>query len=77
VQLGALPELIRAGETGWLFAPGDTEACASRLAELLSQPALISAAGAAAREHVAREYAFEKMIAAYRAILSADARNGC
>ncbi len=36
---GSMPEMIREGETGWLVEPGDSDALANRLMELLSDPA--------------------------------------
>lgn len=75
-NFGALPELVRDGRTGRLFAPGDAEACGTIMAELLVHPNSISLMGEAARTVVAQECSFEKMIAAYRTILSAEAQNG-
>jgi glycosyltransferase involved in cell wall biosynthesis len=39
----ALTEIVQAGVTGWLHAPGDWRALAARLAELAESPAAIDA----------------------------------
>jgi glycosyltransferase involved in cell wall biosynthesis len=49
----ALPHLVRPGENGWLFQPGDVEDLATRLQELLSDPELRARFGAASRQIVA------------------------
>jgi glycosyltransferase involved in cell wall biosynthesis len=49
----ALPHLVRPGENGWLFQPGDVDDLATRLQELLSDPELRARFGAASRQIVA------------------------
>jgi glycosyltransferase involved in cell wall biosynthesis len=49
----ALPHLVRPGENGWLFQPGDVDDLASRLQELLSDPDMRVRFGAASRQIVA------------------------
>ena len=46
-RTGAIPEIIRDQETGFIVDVGDVEALKKRLAELLSDPALIEAMGEA------------------------------
>jgi glycosyltransferase involved in cell wall biosynthesis len=54
--VGGVPELVREGETGFLFRPGDVEALAARLAELHGQPEHARALGARGRGVVAAHY---------------------
>lgn len=61
-RVGALPELIEDGVTGRLVPPGDEEALARVLRELLEAPEMRRRLGAAAREHVARELSIERTL---------------
>jgi phosphatidylinositol alpha 1,6-mannosyltransferase len=51
----ALPHLVRAGETGWLYPPGDIAALADRLRRLLDDPSARVRMGAAGRELIAQQ----------------------
>ncbi len=53
-DLGALPELVQDGQTGWLFPPGDAEALAERIGRLRGDPAGSAALGLRGREQVVR-----------------------
>ncbi len=57
-KAGAPAEFIRAGEHGFLVDPSNPVEIADAIVELLSDPARASKMGAAAREWVAREFAF-------------------
>lgn len=48
----AMPEIVEEGETGFLVAPGDTEALADRLGALAAQPRLAEDMGRAARRRM-------------------------
>jgi glycosyltransferase involved in cell wall biosynthesis len=48
-NIGGIPELVRDGETGLLFPPGDADALAERLGRLWSDPALRARLGSQAR----------------------------
>ncbi|MCX7790443.1 MAG: glycosyltransferase family 4 protein [Chloroflexaceae bacterium] len=50
----AVPEVVPAGRAGLLAPPGDVDALAAALAELLERPALRAALGAYGREYVER-----------------------
>ncbi len=50
----AVPEVVPASQAGLLAPPGDVQALAAALAELLERPALRAAFGAYGREHVQR-----------------------
>jgi glycosyltransferase involved in cell wall biosynthesis len=57
--IGALPDLIQDGVSGYLVAPDDVDALACRLDELLSDPAKCRAMGHAGFEHVRANYTWE------------------
>ncbi|HTI26817.1 MAG TPA: glycosyltransferase [Kutzneria sp.] len=50
----ALPHLVRPGETGWLYPPGDVAALAGRLRQLLNDGAGRARMGAAGRELISQ-----------------------
>ncbi len=61
--VGANPEAIADGESGFLVPAGDSAALADRLAELLRNPALLPELGEAARRRVAAEFSAARMCA--------------
>ena len=61
--VGALPEIIEDGETGFLYPSGDVKAAASRVAELLDQPQLRERMGRRAAEVTRERFAPEKCLA--------------
>jgi glycosyltransferase involved in cell wall biosynthesis len=72
--IGALPETIADGETGWAVQPGDAAAFAARIAESLSLPpsrlaAIRTAAVRHAREHFSIERMQECTLAVYGELL--------
>ncbi|RME88071.1 MAG: glycosyltransferase [Anaerolineae bacterium] len=58
----AMEEIIRHEETGLLVPPEDSDALAKALARLLSQPALRQRMGEAARQRVAREFTWARVV---------------
>ena len=65
----ALPHLVRPGETGWLYPPGDIEALADRLRRLVEDPSARTRMGAAGRELVGQhtmENTLDRFEALYR-----------
>ena len=59
------PELVLDGATGFLVPPNDAVALAERIARYAADPELRRRHGAAGREHVARQYTVEQMVAGY------------
>jgi len=55
-RIGAYPELVREGETGLLFTPGDSNELAQQIKEVLNQPSHLDRMGYRAREIVAEKY---------------------
>ena len=54
-RCGTIPEIVRHGETGWLFRTGDPEDLAAALAALLAEPVRLAEWGRAARRYAAEE----------------------
>ncbi len=67
-RVGGNPELVREGETGSLFAAGDTDALARLLLTYAQDAARRQREGKAARARVEREFALARMAAAYQAV---------
>ncbi|HEV2237321.1 MAG TPA: glycosyltransferase family 4 protein [Ktedonobacterales bacterium] len=55
-RVGAIPEMVREGETGLLLPPGDVAALRNAIETLLASPDLRARMGAAARREVESEY---------------------
>jgi glycosyltransferase involved in cell wall biosynthesis len=60
--VGGVPDVVDDGETGFLVAPGDTDALAERLERLARDPALRVEMGATGRERVLRRYAVDRLV---------------
>lgn len=77
-RAGAMPEVVRHGETGLLVPPGEVEPLAEALVRLLRDPALArrlgQAAAADARSRLAWDRVASEMLAAYRDLLTREAR---
>lgn len=67
-RVGGNPELVQAGRTGSLFTAGDVDALARLLLEYAEDGVRRQREGAAARARVEREFALERMAAAYQAV---------
>jgi len=72
--VGGIPELIRHGETGFLFAPGDSAALAAALVEALRDRGRLDRLGEAvyrrAREHFSAEAMARRHLEIYETILA-------
>lgn len=66
-SVGGHRELIRHGETGWLFPPGDAAALATAIREAAGNPAL-AAVAAAGRRFVESERTWALSVARYAAV---------
>jgi sugar transferase (PEP-CTERM/EpsH1 system associated) len=64
-NVGALPELVEEGGTGFLVEPKDDQALAERLARFYAEPELALRFGDAARRKVEREHSLELMLRRY------------
>lgn len=73
-RVGAVPEVVVEGQTGWLFTAGDVAGCAAILQRLAEQPEEVAAAGRAGRRHVSATFPTAKMLAAYTARYAALGR---
>lgn len=58
--IGAPPEIIRHGETGYLVPPGDPEALADTIVKLFDHPEIAANLGDAARREVLRKYSIQR-----------------
>jgi glycosyltransferase involved in cell wall biosynthesis len=61
-RVGAVPETVRDGVEGLLFAPGDIDALAAHLQTLADDPQRAAAIGAAGRERVRQEFSLEQSV---------------
>ncbi len=72
-RMGGLPEMVRGGETGLLFDPGNAEDLASAIAWLAGHPDECMEMGRRAREFAEREYSpeshYPRLIEAYKRVL--------
>ncbi len=64
-DLAAMRELVRPGETGLLFRPGDSDDLAETIAGLLGDEARCGRIGRQAREHVLAVRQWDKLVARY------------
>jgi glycosyltransferase involved in cell wall biosynthesis len=60
-SVGGIPEQVEDGRTGYLTAPGDTEAMAARLAALLMSPLKSVAMGKRARARAVKQFDFTRL----------------
>ena len=75
--MGAIPEIVKHGETGLLVKPADSDDLGDAMAALLSDPSLGKAMGKKGLELVKREFSLERMTTetsdVYREVLGATA----
>ncbi len=60
--MGAIPEVVSDGETGFLCPPGDIDAMANSLANLLSDRVLRLYMGQIAEDHLETNFSVERMV---------------
>ena len=61
-NVGGASEAVTDGVTGFVVPPGDREALAERLRDLVRDPELRAAMGAAGRARYDAEFSFERML---------------
>lgn len=64
-NVGALPEIVVVGQTGYLVPPGDAAALAESIARLAGNPSLAAQLGTQARDRAMREHDFPRFVTAY------------
>jgi len=64
--VGGIPDLVAHGVTGWLVDAGDCDGMATRVVELLEEPALASAMARAARERAVQRFSLDQSVDATR-----------
>jgi sugar transferase (PEP-CTERM/EpsH1 system associated) len=67
-QVGGNPELVRHGQTGALFAPGDVLALADLIKNYTNDPALLAQHADRARAIAVSEYSLETMVTRYQQV---------
>ena len=74
-RVGGIPELVADGVTGLLVPPGDSDALAAALLNLLDQPGRATAFGKAARECIEQQYSFERMVTQFETLYMSGSTN--
>jgi glycosyltransferase involved in cell wall biosynthesis len=73
-HIGGIPELVRHGQTGFLFEPRNTQQLSSHIRTLLSDPDMRRQFGMAARKTAETEYSLERhgaaLLALYQSLAS-------
>jgi len=62
-RVGAVPDIVEDGVTGFIIEPGDVAALNDRIKRLLEDPALRARMGAAAREYCRTRFLAERVAA--------------
>lgn len=68
--VGALSDIIKGGETGFLLKSNDPEHIADRIVELLGRPELLERVSENAYKYVRKNFSYEKTLEAWQEILS-------
>lgn len=68
--VGAIPDIINDGETGFLLKSNDPKHIAERIVELLNKPELLEKVSKNANEWVRENFSYEKTVEAWRKVLS-------
>lgn len=66
--VGAIPDIIKNGETGFLLESNDPKHITDKIIELLSKPELLEKVSKNAYEHVRRNFSFKETLEAWRKI---------
>ena len=73
-RAGGNPELVKEGETGWLFQPRDVEALSSFVQQIVEDLALRTRVGEAGYRRVVEQFSISQMIERYRELYQGLAR---
>jgi glycosyltransferase involved in cell wall biosynthesis len=76
-RVGSIAETVIEGEHGLLADPGNEEALAARIVELMHNPLRAAAMGRAARERVVESYSLERMVDGYQELIERIYRKKC
>lgn len=68
-RIGAIPDIIKDGETGFLLESNDPKHIADRIIELLGKPELLEKVSVNAYNYVRENFGYEKTLEAWRKIL--------
>lgn len=68
-RVGSIPETVHEGISGYLTPPGDAQAMATRLTELLRNPESTAEMGAAGRRHVVENWSLDVMVNGYQSLI--------
>ncbi|RMG00461.1 MAG: glycosyltransferase, partial [Planctomycetota bacterium] len=68
-RVGSIPETVHDGENGFLVPPGDVDAFAARIRQLLSDSQLAAKMGKNGRGYVQQNWSIDRMIAGYQAMI--------
>ncbi len=69
-RVGSVPESVLDEQVGYLVEPGSADAMTRRVVELLRDPDLSQALGAAGRRHVVNLWSLERMVKGYEDLLT-------
>lgn len=69
-RVGGVPEIVREGDTGWLFDPTEPSQAAYELARLIAEPSWLTRSGASAGRRIHAEFTVEIMAAGYHRLYS-------
>ena len=76
-SVGGIPELVTEGVTGRLVPPGDANAIAEALIDLLDAPERAASFGRAGRRTIEQTYSFDRMVAQFESLyIEGLARSG-
>lgn len=74
--VGGNPEIVRAGETGWIVPSDAVDTLTAALVEAANEPQLRTRLGSAGRRRIEECFTFEKMMASYRQLYRSLAAAG-
>jgi glycosyltransferase involved in cell wall biosynthesis len=67
--VGAIPDVIKDGETGFLLKSNDPKQIADKIIELLNKPELLEKVSKNAYNHVRENFSYEKILESWRKII--------